>query len=80
MRNGETKKVDTSREKTSVSLRVAKMGEEDLTPTDEIPVPLVATAPETPPSGRDEKPVPAEEPAAPSGGDAEKKPDTEPKG
>ena len=80
VRNGETKKADISREKTSVSLRVAKPGEEDLTPTDEIPVPLVETAPETPPSGLGEEPAPDELPAAPSGGDAEGKPDTEPKG
>lgn len=77
VRNGEAKKADTSREKTSVSHRAAKNDDEDLTPTDEIPVPVVEAAPETPPAG-----IPAKtgEPAAPSGGDAEVKPDAEPKG
>ena len=80
VRNGEARKADASREKTSVSLRAAKTDDEDLTPTDEIPVSVVETAPETPPSGLGEKPAPAEEPAAPSGGDAGEKPDAEPKG
>jgi len=80
VRNGEARKADASREKTSVSLRAAKTDDEDLTPTDEIPVSVVEAAPETPPSGLGEKPSPAEEPAAPSSGDAEEKPDAEPKG
>ncbi len=76
VRNGEAKKAD-SREKTSVSLRAAKVDDEDLTPTDEIPVPVVEAAPETPPAGLPAKDA---EPAAPSGDDAAGEPGTEPKG
>ena len=77
VRNGDGKKVDTSREKTSVSLRAAKVDDEDLTPTDEIPVPVVEAAPETPPSG---VPAKGEETSAPAGGEAEGEPGSEPKG
>ena len=77
VRNGDAKKVDTSREKTSVSLRAAKVDDEDLTPTDEIPVPVVEAAPETPPSG---VPAKGEETSAPAGGEAEGEPGSEPKG
>jgi len=77
VRNGEAKKADTSREKTSVSLRAAKVDDEDLTPTDEIPVPVVEAAPETPPSGL---PAKDEESSAPAGGEAEGAPGPEPKG
>lgn len=76
VRNGEAKKADTSREKTSVSLRAAKVEDEDLTPTDEIPVPVVEAPPETPPAGLPVK----DEGAAPAGGEAEGEPGSEPKG
>ncbi|MHB8801005.1 MAG: Stp1/IreP family PP2C-type Ser/Thr phosphatase [Thermoanaerobaculia bacterium] len=78
VRNGEAKKAD-SREKTSVSLRAAKADDGDLTPTDEIPVPLVETAPETPPAGLAAESAKSEEPAVPSGGDAAAEPGTGPK-
>ncbi|HQN09843.1 MAG TPA: hypothetical protein PK569_19940, partial [Thermoanaerobaculia bacterium] len=65
------------REKTSVSLRVAKVDDEDLTPTDEIPVPVVESPPETPPAGL---PAKDEEPPAPAGGEAAGEPGSEPKG
>lgn len=77
VRNGEARKADTSREKTSVSLRVAKVDDEDLTPTDEIPVPVVESPPETPPAGL---PAKDEEPPAPAGGEAAGEPGSEPKG
>lgn len=61
VRTGEPRKPDASKEKTSVTLRAAQGPEEDLTPTDEIAVPVVGAPAE---AAAEAAPVPvAEAPA-----------------
>jgi hypothetical protein len=56
---GPKKGADASREKTSVTL---EKGDDDITPTEGMPIPVVEVPPEVPGS-----PVPAEGPASPAG-------------
>ncbi len=69
VRTGEGKKADPSREKTSVSLRAMKKGEDEETPTEGMPIPVIPEA--AAPSATEEITGPIADPSAPAAPAAE---------